>query len=86
MIFQTYEYMPDLLLSKATANSRAVEERQNLEKLKRDNKVNGRTLAALQAKNDEFESKQNTLMQEYETWKEKSAAVSVYADYWDRGP
>ena len=78
--------MPDLLLSKATANSRAVEERQNLEKLKRDNKVNGRTLAALQAKNDEFESKQTTLMQEYETWKEKSAAVSVYADYWDRGP
>jgi hypothetical protein len=74
------------LISKATANSRAVEERQSLEKLKRDHKVNGRTLATLQAKNDEFESKQTTLMQDYETWKEKSAAVSIYVYYWNRRP
>lgn len=64
------------MIRKATANSRAVEERQNAEKLSRDKKSGGRALATLQGKHDELDSKQTTLLQDYETWKVKVSAVS----------
>lgn len=64
------------LFRKATASSRAIEERQAFEKLKREHKINTRTLTNLQTKNEEFDAKQTTLLQEYETWKEKATLVS----------
>ncbi|CAG7853227.1 Structural maintenance of chromosomes protein 1 AltName: Full=Chromosome segregation protein smc1; AltName: Full=Cohesin complex subunit psm1 [Serendipita indica DSM 11827] len=58
---------------KSNATSHAVAERQGLDKLNRDYKIGARSLATLQAKHDEHDSKQTTLMQDYETWKEKAA-------------
>jgi hypothetical protein len=68
--------MPRLMVHrKAAANSRAVEERQILEKRTRDLKVGARALATLQNKHDEFDTRQTTRFRDYETWKQESAEV-----------
>ena len=61
--------------SKSNATSHAVAERQGLDKLSRDLKTGARSSASLQTKHDEYDAKQTTLMQDYETWKEKAAEV-----------
>jgi hypothetical protein len=60
---------------KAAANSRAVEERQILEKRTRDQKTGARALATLQNKHDGFDTRQTALFRDYETWKQESAEV-----------
>ena len=64
-----------MLHRKAAANSRAVEERQILEKRSRDQKAGARALATLQNKHDEYDTKQTELFRDYETWKQESAEV-----------
>jgi hypothetical protein len=64
-----------MLHRKAAANSRAVEERQTLEKRTRDQKTGARALATLQNKHDEFDTRQTALFRDYETWKQESTEV-----------
>ncbi|KAG9048939.1 Structural maintenance of chromosomes protein 1 [Serendipita sp. 407] len=58
---------------KTVATSQAVQERQTLEKLKREQKLEARKLGTLQGKHEEHEARQAVLLAEYESWKEKSA-------------
>ncbi|CAG8670941.1 475_t:CDS:10, partial [Acaulospora colombiana] len=69
----TERHLEEYQALKATANSHAVNERHQREKLKRDEKIGKRSLENLETKQEEFDKKQTTLMQDYDLWKEKLA-------------
>lgn len=66
--------MPSIL-RKASTNVLAVDERQSLETLTRDEKTSSRALAQLQDKHDQLEAKMEQLSQDIATQQEKKSEV-----------
>jgi structural maintenance of chromosome 1 len=63
--------------SKAQASILAVEERQALEKLTRDEKTASRTFSQLRDRQEEFEQKRTSLGEDNDTYGAKRANVCV---------
>jgi hypothetical protein len=67
-----------LFCSKAIANTQAVDERQSLQTLTRDERTSARALAGLQETHDRQEEKKGELETEAATLGERKAEVSVF--------